>query len=265
MTGEEERLDGGTYSELLFGDDDDGLGGCFSFTSSSPKMLCFGTDTDTPMLENCSVQTPEAKTQKSGVTCSGDSPSACSSNNISKPNKSNNKKRNGAEKESDEKTKAVAAGNQRNCKRTKMVENLNVTPHAKVKKAKLGERITALQQLVSPFGKTDTASVLHEAMGYIRFLHDQVQVLCSPYLQRQHLSPSLRSSIIAQRLNLFMGNVTQEGGEGGETEASRKDVLLRSKGLCLVPIELTLHVADTNLNGADFWSPAAMMNNNITL
>ncbi|PHT63899.1 hypothetical protein T459_32197 [Capsicum annuum] len=194
MTGEEERLDGGTYSELLFGDDDDGLGGCFSFTSSSPKMLCFGTDTDTPMLENCSVQTPEAKTQKSGVTCSGDSPSACSSNNISKPNKSNNKKRNGAEKQSDEKTKAVAAGNQRNCKRTKMVENLNVTPHAKVKKAKLGERITALQQLVSPFGKTDTASVLHEAMGYIRFLHDQVQVLCSPYLQRQHLSPSLRVS-----------------------------------------------------------------------
>ncbi|KAK1293330.1 hypothetical protein QJS10_CPB17g02289 [Acorus calamus] len=54
----------------------------------------------------------------------------------------------------------------------------------KVKKEKMGERIMALQQLVSPFGKTDTASVLHEAMGYIRFLHDQVQVLSSPYLQR---------------------------------------------------------------------------------
>lgn len=86
MAGEEEsRLDGGTYSELLFADDDDGRGGCFSFTtSSSPKMLCFGTDT--PILENSSVQTPEPKTQISGLTCSGDAQSACSSSNISKSN-----------------------------------------------------------------------------------------------------------------------------------------------------------------------------------
>ncbi|XP_004231389.1 transcription factor bHLH113 [Solanum lycopersicum] len=240
MAGEEESsLDGGTYSELLFADDDDGLAGCFNFTnSSSPKMLCFGTDA--PILETCSVQTSEQKTPKSELTCSGDSPSACSSSNISQPNNSN-KRRNGAEKEPVEKTKGR---NQRNCKRTKMVENSNVTTHAKVKKEKLGERITALQQLVSPFGKTDTASVLHEAMGYIRFLHDQVHVLCSPYLQRQtqRQSPSLR--------------------EGGETEASRNEVLLRSKGLCLVPVEVSVHVADTSLNGADFWSPAAMMNNN---
>ncbi|OIT32392.1 PREDICTED: transcription factor bHLH113 [Nicotiana attenuata] len=240
----EETLNGENYSELLFGDDDNTLGGCFNFTSSSPRMLCFGdytkTCADNPFVESCSINSP-AKIQKSGVTCSstGDSPSACSSSN-SKNNKSD-KKRNGAEKESVEKTKTVPAGNQRNCKRTK-AENSNVTGHAKVKKEKLGERITALQQLVSPFGKTDTASVLHEAMGYIRFLHDQVQVLCSPYLQR--LSPSLR-----------------EGGENGEMEGSRKEAMLRSKGLCLVPIELTLHVADTTLNGADFWSPAAMTNN----
>ncbi|XP_060168146.1 transcription factor bHLH113 [Lycium barbarum] len=243
----EEILDESSYSELLFADDDD-LGGCFNFTSSSPKMLCFGDYSkacDSPLVETCSVQTPAPKNQKSGVTCTGDSPSACSSRNISKPNKSN-KKRNGAEKESSEKTRAVPAGNQRNGKRTK-VENSNVTAHAKVKKVKLGERITALQQLVSPFGKTDTASVLHEAMGYIRFLHDQVQVLCSPYLQQQRLSPSLR-----------------EGGESGEMEEPKKEVLLRSKGLCLVPIELSMHVADTTLNGADLWSPAAMMNNNIT-
>ncbi|KAK4340190.1 hypothetical protein RND71_041652 [Anisodus tanguticus] len=254
MAGEEETLDGSSYSELLVADDD-GLGGCFNFTSSSPKMLCFGDYTkacDTPIVETCSLQTP-AKVQKSGVTCSEDSPSACSSSNISKPNKSN-KKGYVAEKESVEKTKAIPAGNQRNGKRTK-VEKSNVTAHAKVKKEKLGERITSLQQLVSPFGKTDTASVLHEAMGYIRFLHDQVQVLCSPYLQR--LSPALR------RLTSLVLNVTQEGGESWEMEASRNEVMLRSKGLCLVPIELTLHIADTTLNGADFWSPAAMMNNNI--
>ncbi|RWW64898.1 hypothetical protein BHE74_00027831 [Ensete ventricosum] len=56
----------------------------------------------------------------------------------------------------------------------------------KVRKEKLGDRITALQQLVSPFGKTDTASVLHEAIEYIKFLHDQVGVLSTPYLKNGH-------------------------------------------------------------------------------
>ncbi|XP_068304424.1 uncharacterized mitochondrial protein AtMg00810-like [Pyrus communis] len=52
------------------------------------------------------------------------------------------------------------------------------------RKEKHGEQITALQQLVSTYGRTDTASVLHEVMGYIRFLQEQVQVLCSPYPER---------------------------------------------------------------------------------
>uniref|UniRef100_A0A804RI96 BHLH domain-containing protein n=1 Tax=Zea mays TaxID=4577 RepID=A0A804RI96_MAIZE len=47
-------------------------------------------------------------------------------------------------------------------------------PTFKVRKEKLGDRVTALQQLVAPFGKTDTASVLHETVEYIKFLHDQV-------------------------------------------------------------------------------------------
>ncbi|WOK91891.1 transcription factor bHLH123-like [Canna indica] len=59
-------------------------------------------------------------------------------------------------------------------------------PSFKVRKEKLGDRITALQQLVSPFGKTDTASVLQETIDYIKFLHDQVGVLSGPYLKDGH-------------------------------------------------------------------------------
>nr|GMD23542.1 transcription factor bHLH113-like [Ipomoea batatas] len=59
---------------------------------------------------------------------------------------------------------------------------------SKEKKEKFGERIAALQQLVSPFGKTDTASVLYEAMGYINFLHEQVKVLSAPYLHSTPVS-----------------------------------------------------------------------------
>jgi hypothetical protein len=92
--------------------------------------------------------------------------------------------------------------------------NVKVLFCHQVRKEKLGDRITALQQLVSPFGKvsfwifllfsnstltiaslcfvirlkahpmvmysylfqTDTASVLHEAIEYIKFLHDQATV-----------------------------------------------------------------------------------------
>ncbi|KAK2644303.1 hypothetical protein Ddye_019498 [Dipteronia dyeriana] len=64
------------------------------------------------------------------------------------------------------------------------IETPSPLPTFKVRKEKLGDRITALQQLVSPFGKTDTASVLHEAIDYIRLLHEQVNILSTPYMKQ---------------------------------------------------------------------------------
>ncbi|CAL4919194.1 unnamed protein product [Urochloa decumbens] len=118
----------------------------------------------------------------------------------------------------------------------------------RVRKEKLGERIIALQQLVSPFGKSDTASVLHEALGYIRFLHDQVQALSSPYMQqRQPASPHAPA---------------QESAAGTVVAQPRSVSDLRSRGLCLVPVSCTEHVAGgvhAHGNGADLWSVAAGM------
>ncbi|KAE8783949.1 hypothetical protein D1007_42504 [Hordeum vulgare] len=84
----------------------------------------------------------------------------------------------------------------------------------------LGERIVALQKLVSPFGKTDTACILYEALDYIGFLHGQVQALSSPYLQCPP-PPALRVPL--------------------PTAVEPSD--LRSRGLCLVPVSCSDRVA----------------------
>lgn len=52
---------------------------------------------------------------------------------------------------------------------------------------------------------------------------------------------------------LFQG-VDGDNNNGGEEV--KKD--LRSRGLCLIPVGCTVHVASSN--GADFWSPAAIGN-----
>ncbi|KAG2650158.1 hypothetical protein PVAP13_1NG148419 [Panicum virgatum] len=101
----------------------------------------------------------------------------------------------------------------------------------KVRKEKLGDRITALHQLVSPFGKTDTASVLLEAIGYIRFLHSQIELLHDSALKKRG----------------------QPEPDGSCEEG--KD--LRSRGLCLVPVSCTLAVGvDVVASPADYWAAA---------
>ncbi|XP_021719553.1 transcription factor bHLH123-like [Chenopodium quinoa] len=113
------------------------------------------------------------------------------------------------------------------------IETPSPLPTFKVRKEKLGDRITALQQLVSPFGKTDTASVLHEAIEYIKFLHDQVNVLSTPYLKN--------GTAMQQK----------ESDKLKDNEDSNQD--LRSRGLCLVPISSTYPVAQET--PVDFWTP----------
>lgn len=140
-------------------------------------------------------------------------------------------------------------------------------PALKVRKEKLGDRITALHQLVSPFGKTDTASVLSEAIGYIRFLQGQIEALSSPYMRNgpgnnstghHQNSVQERNCLFPEEPSQFLNDIGIEGrgaskqdSQGGA--AGVKD--LSSRGLCLVPISCTQHVA--NDSGADYWAPAS--------
>ncbi|KAI6688807.1 hypothetical protein NL676_025635 [Syzygium grande] len=114
----------------------------------------------------------------------------------------------------------------------------------KVRKEKLGDRIAALQQLVAPFGKTDTASVLMEAIGYIKFLQNQVQTLSVPYMKSSRKE--------ANRLR-------QRGSrEDEDYEQTTQD--LKSRGLCLVPLTCMSYVDTEGGSGGGIWpSPAAQL------
>ncbi|KAI3521961.1 hypothetical protein L1887_11437 [Cichorium endivia] len=96
-----------------------------------------------------------------------------------------------------------------------------------VRKEKLGDRIAAIQQLVAPFGKTDTASVLMEAIGYIKFLQTQVETLSVPYMKSTEKIDGIRSR--------------ERRMEDGNKEVKRD---LRSRGLCLVPLSCLAYGTD---------------------
>ncbi|XP_047250224.1 transcription factor bHLH111 isoform X2 [Capsicum annuum] len=101
-----------------------------------------------------------------------------------------------------------------------------------VPKMRLGDKITALQQIVSPFGKTDTASVLWETINYVRFLQGQIQLLSHAYMK---------------------SNTCKERYWGG---FEKNEVDLRSKGLCLFPISFTPQIYHENNNGSDYLIPS---------
>jgi hypothetical protein len=135
----------------------------------------------------------------------------------------------------------------------------------KVRKEKLGDRITSLHQLVSPFGKTDTASVLLEAIGYIRFLQSQIEALSMPYLgngsgnMRQQQSPNVQGEMNClfpeDPGQLLNDSCMRSKGALDHQQDSNDEIKdLKSRGLCLVPLSCTLQVGSDN--GADYWAPA---------
>ncbi|KAG5383771.1 hypothetical protein IGI04_035241, partial [Brassica rapa subsp. trilocularis] len=139
-------------------------------------------------------------------------------------------------------------------KRARM-DTLSPLPSFKVRKEKLGDRVTALQQLVSPFGKTDTASVLNEAVEYIKFLQEQVTVLSNP---DQNTRGSVQQQQCSDKKSI---NSSQEEEEC----SSRRHLDLASRGLCLMPISASYPVAAAaasaaEMNTSDFWNLTFAMN-----
>ncbi|KAJ8445236.1 hypothetical protein Cgig2_024442 [Carnegiea gigantea] len=152
----------------------------------------------------------------------------------------------------------------------------------KERKEKFGERIAALQQLVSPYGKTDTASVLLEAMDYIKFLHEQVKVLSAPYLHNTPID-RMETRRDKDQVRIWLIEEAEHHGIGRyqifiydknlhayncrlsayvlaylwstrlNKNTGHGQYSLRSKGLCLVPTSYTAGLPRGN--GADIWAP----------
>ncbi|XP_059293154.1 transcription factor bHLH110-like [Lycium ferocissimum] len=109
------------------------------------------------------------------------------------------------------------------------VTSQSSSPMLKVRKEKLGDRISALHRLVAPFGKTDTASVLTEAIGYIQFLQDQILTLSTPYTKSSQ------------------GKLHQINLKDSSTDVKGQEAVLdlKSRGLCLVPISLSSYITSS--------------------
>eukprot|EP00252_Welwitschia_mirabilis_P008443 TRINITY_DN20284_c0_g2_i1.p1 TRINITY_DN20284_c0_g2~~TRINITY_DN20284_c0_g2_i1.p1 ORF type:complete len:214 (-),score=37.02 TRINITY_DN20284_c0_g2_i1:239-880(-) len=135
-------------------------------------------------------------------------------------------------------------------KRPRYDTSSSTTSSYKAPKVKLGDRITALQQLVSPFGKTDTASVLFDCINYIKYLHEQVQVLSNPYMKAG--SSQADHKCWGERERDTYNNNGNSNGNTKEGSCKEPKLDLKSRGLCLVPVSCTLQVS-TEISNPDYW------------
>ncbi|KAI3871141.1 hypothetical protein MKW98_015041 [Papaver atlanticum] len=86
---------------------------------------------------------------------------------------------------------------------------------------KIGDRIITLQKLVSPFGKSDTATVLKDTSDHIKMLYNQIEMLTNPYFQPDAFLHYYHK----HDLQVGVGEMTSNG--------------LAERGLCLVPVSFT--------------------------
>ncbi|CAG7897565.1 unnamed protein product [Brassica rapa] len=109
-------------------------------------------------------------------------------------------------------------------------------------KAKFRDKITTLQQIVSPFGKTDTASVLQEA------------ITCINFLSRESIGKMLYMHVKIRTIDHL---IDPWGAWDREDHNKRgpKHIDLKSRGLSLVSISCT-PIAYRDNSATDYWSPS---------
>ncbi|KAM3363087.1 transcription factor isoform X1 [Capsicum galapagoense] len=164
-----------------------------------------------------------------GLPESAHSPSSNSSNKIIESNVSNTIGVSLKAKRSNYSAEEEATPCQEASKKPRVTSQSSSTFMLKqVRKEKLGDRISALHRLVAPFGKTDTASVLTEAIGYIQFLQDQILTLSMPYTKSSQ------------------GKLHHVDLKDSSIDTKCQPVLdLESRGLCLVPTSFTSYITSS--------------------
>ncbi|ONM28239.1 Transcription factor bHLH133 [Zea mays] len=145
---------------------------------------------------------------------------------------------------SDNSSEGNSAGSGSAPKKARVQTSSSAQSTLKVRKERLGDRITALHQIVSPFGKALSFPYLGHDNG------DSMQQHNTNNLLLNHST----SDAMVQVQGPPMTNQEGEVYGNGIEEGSRKD--LRSRGLCLVPVSCTSHLADDN-GPSDFWAVSA--------
>ncbi|KAK9741389.1 hypothetical protein RND81_03G102000 [Saponaria officinalis] len=122
-------------------------------------LPCETTKTDTPYVQSCKPTIKDVRKSVNGARLGqrhgGVSSTSVEASRVSKKKKDNIELLN--------------------------AQKLKVTSR---KSQKLSDKIAALQEIVSPYGKTDTASVLQEACLYIRICHQEIRVYILSFLQK---------------------------------------------------------------------------------